>query len=189
MNNTLRRATVCAVLLLAIAAGTSFAQDQVESVWPKIYDDESYLSTFESGWSEDEAVGALRNLRYSVVEHKANLPFSEFEADAFGLRARWTWVENGTFVRSAGFAIPFDKVSSLMLEHYPVLDKDYKWGIIVSIAGGDSTSLRTPTRDAAERLGKAILVLAKARKAELAMPNPGPTAHGCYSAGRGMRAG
>ncbi len=171
MKNIFCRATFCAVLLCAFTAGTASAQDQVESIWPKIYDDESYLSSFESGWNEEEAVGAIRNLRYSLVEHKANLPFSEFEADAFGLRARWTWVENGTFVRSAGFAIPFDKVRSLMLEHYPLLDKDYKWGLIVSITGGDSTSLRTPTRDAAERLGKAILVLAKARKAELSMPN------------------
>jgi hypothetical protein len=172
MNNILRRAVFCAALLLAFAAGTVSAQDQGGSIWPKIYDDESYLATFESGWSEDEAVGALRNLRYSLVEHKANLPFSEFDADAFGLRARWTWVENGTFVKSAGFAIPFDKVRSLMLEHYPVLDKEYTWGLIISISGSDSTTLRTPSREAAERLGKAILVLAKARKAELAMPNP-----------------
>ncbi len=141
-------------------------------IWPKIYSDESYLSTFASTWSEDEAVGAIKNLQNSMVEFNANLPLSELSVDPYGMRARWSWIENGTFQKSAGIVIPFDMVTSMLLEHYPALEKDYKWGLLVYITGGSPVSLRMPTRDMAERLGKAVTVLAKARAAKLSMPNP-----------------
>jgi hypothetical protein len=74
--------------------------------------------------------------------------------------------------KSDGFVIPFDQVSSLLLEHYPALDREYRWGLIVGLSGGTAVSLRTPTRDAAERLGRAILVLARARGSNIGLPNP-----------------
>ncbi|HWP68082.1 MAG TPA: PDZ domain-containing protein, partial [Rectinemataceae bacterium] len=140
-------------------------------IWPKIYNDETYLSLFASTWSEDEAVGAIRNLQNSMVEFNANLPFSELNVDPYGMRARWSWIENGSFQKSAGVVVPFDQVSSFLLEHYPSIDKDYKWGLLIYITGGSPVSLRMPTRDLAERLGKAILILAKARGAKPSMPN------------------
>lgn len=140
-------------------------------IWPKIYEDETYLASFESSWTEDEAVGAIRNLQNSIVEHNANFPISELSVDAFGMRARWSWVEMGNIQKSAGFIIPFDQVSSVLLENYPTSDKAFKWGINVYITGTNPVLLRTPSRDAAERLGKAVVVLAKARKAPLNMPN------------------
>ncbi|MGB4572725.1 MAG: PDZ domain-containing protein [Rectinemataceae bacterium] len=140
-------------------------------IWPKIYTDETYLSTFASTWSEDEAIGVIRNLQNAMVEFNANLPLSELNVDPYGMRARWSWTENGSLMKSAGFIIPFDQVSSILLEHYPSLDKDYKWGLIVTLAGGSRVSLRTPTRDAAERIGKAVHLLAKARGSKVSMPN------------------
>lgn len=140
-------------------------------IWPKIYTDETYMTTFASSLSEADAVGAIKNLQNSFVEFNAGLPFSEFDVDPYGLRAKWQWVENN-FVKSASLIIPFDQVTSILLEHYPALDRDYKWGINVYISGGSTVSLRTPTRDAAQRLGNAIMTLAKARKAPLNMPNP-----------------
>lgn len=141
-------------------------------IWPKIYTDETYLYAFASSWSEDEAMGSIRNLQNSMVEHNANFPLSELNVDPYGLRARWTWIENGSFQKSAGFIVPFDLISSILLEHYPAIDKDYKWGLQIYFTSGNPVFIRTPTRDAAERLGKAILVLAKARGAKLGMPNP-----------------
>lgn len=38
-----------------------------EGVWPKIYSDETYLASFMSSWSPDEAIGAIRNLQNSMV--------------------------------------------------------------------------------------------------------------------------
>lgn len=140
-------------------------------IWPKIYSDETYLSTFASTWSEDAAIGAIRNLQNTMVEFNANLPLSELNVDPYGMRARWSWIENGSFQKSAGIVVPFDQVSSFLLEHYPTLDKDYKWGLLIYITGGSPVSLRIPTRDAAERLGKAVLILAKARGSKLSMPN------------------
>lgn len=139
-------------------------------IWPKIYDDETYLTTFDSAWSEAEAVGAIKNLQNAMVEYNAGIPFSELDVDPFGLRAKWSWAE-GNFIKSASLIIPFDQVSYLLLEHYPALNKEYKWGLLVGIANANPVSLRTPTRDASERLGKAILVLAKARGAKVSLPN------------------
>ncbi|MGB9685566.1 MAG: PDZ domain-containing protein [Rectinema subterraneum] len=139
-------------------------------IWPKIYEDETYLTTFDSSWSEGEAVGAIKNLQNAMVEFNAGIPFSELDVDPYGLRAKWSWAE-GSFIKSANLIIPFDQVSYLLLEHYPALDKEYKWGLLVGIANANPASLRTPTRDASERLGKAILVLAKARGAKVSLPN------------------
>lgn len=147
------------------------APPPVSDIWPKIYEDETYLASFESTWTEEEAVGAIRNLQNSFVEHNANFPISELSVDAYGVRARWSWVEMGNIQKSAGFIIPFDQVSSVLLENYPASDKVFKWGINVYITGTNPVMLRTPTRDTAERLGKAVMVLAKARKAPLSMPN------------------
>lgn len=141
-------------------------------IWPKIYDDETYLTMFDSGWTEAEAVGAIKNLQNSFVEFNAGVPLSELDVDPYGLRAKWQWVENNSFIKSASFIVPFDQVTSILLEYYPTLNKDYKWGIIVNLSGNSSVSIRTPSRETAERLGKAILVLAKARGAKLSMPNP-----------------
>ncbi|HCO48841.1 MAG TPA: hypothetical protein DIT55_05250, partial [Spirochaetaceae bacterium] len=140
-------------------------------IWPKIYTDETYLFTFASSWSEDEAMGSIRNLQNSMVEHNANFPLSELNVDPYGMRARWSWIENGSFQKSAGFIVPFDLVSSILLEHYPTIDKNYKWGLNIYFTSGNPVLIRTPTRESAERLGKAILVLAKARGAKLGMPN------------------
>jgi hypothetical protein len=141
-------------------------------IWPKIYDDETYLSAFASTWSVDEAIGAVKNLQNSMVEFNAGLAFSELSVDPYGLRARWTWTENGSIVKSSGVIVPFDQVASLLLEYYPKLDKEYRWGLIVSLTDKSSVSIRTPTREAAERLGKAILALAVSRGSKPSMPNP-----------------
>ena len=139
-------------------------------IWPKIYDDETYLTDFTSTLSEAEAVGSIKNLQNSFVEYSAGIPLSTLDVDPYGLRAKWQWTENN-FVKSASLIIPFDQVTSILLEHYPKLNLEYKWGINVYMTGGNKSMLRTPTRDAAERLGKAITALARARKAPLSMPN------------------
>jgi len=127
---------------------------------------------FDSNWSEAEAVGAIKNLQNSFVEYSAGIPISELDVDPYGLRAKWQWLENNSFIKSASLIIPYDQITSILLEYYPTLNKDYKWGIIVYLSGNNTASLRTPSRDTAERLGKAIMVLAKARGAKLNMPNP-----------------
>lgn len=106
-------------------------------IWPKIYDDETYLTTFDSSWSEGEAVGAIKNLQNAMVEFTAGIPFSELDVDPYGLRAKWSWTE-GSFIKSANLIIPFDQVSYLLLEHYPMLNKEYKWGLLVGIANAES---------------------------------------------------
>ncbi|MCE5255507.1 MAG: PDZ domain-containing protein [Spirochaetaceae bacterium] len=140
-------------------------------IWPKIYADESYLATFASTWSAEEAIGTIRNLQNSVVEFNAGLPISELSVDPYGMRANWSWTETNSVVKSASFIIPFDQVASMLLEHYPTLEKDFKWGLLISLTTGSSVSVRTPTRDAAERLGKAILVLASARGSKVSLPD------------------
>ncbi|NLX44381.1 MAG: PDZ domain-containing protein [Treponema sp.] len=160
-----------ALFVLGCATPPPPAPPPVSDIWPKIYEDETYLTGFESTWTEDEAVGAIRNLQNSFVEHNANLPITELNVDAFGARARWSWVEVGAIQKSAGFIIPFDQVTSVLLESYPASDKAFKWGINVYISGGNPVVLRMPNRDAAERFGKAVIVLAKARKSPLSMPN------------------
>lgn len=160
-----------ALFVLGCATPPPPAPPPVSDIWPKIYEDETYLTGFESTWTEDEAVGAIRNLQNSFVEHNANLPITELNVDAFGARARWSWVEMGAIQKSAGFIIPFDQVTSVLLESYPASDKAFKWGINVYISGGNPVVLRMPNRDAAERFGKAVIVLAKARKSPLSMPN------------------
>lgn len=163
---------------LLLAAGCASAppaapsQSPEADLWPKIYSDETYLASFESAWSADEAIGAIRNLQNSIVEYNAGFPISELSVDAFGMRARWSWTEPGSIVKSAGFIIPFDQVTSMLLEHYPSSDKNFKWGLIAYLgAGNPPVSVRTPTRDAAERLGKAILILARARGAAINLPS------------------
>ncbi|MEW6548565.1 MAG: PDZ domain-containing protein [Spirochaetota bacterium] len=151
--------------------GIPSAQQGSEVSWPKIYADETYLFDFSSSLSEAEAVGTIKNLQDSMVEYNANLPFSFLDVDAFGFRARWSWAE-GTMVKSAGFIIPYDQVSSILLQHYPATDKNFKWGVNVYMKGPSTVSLRTPTRDAAQRLGRAIHALAKARGAALSAANP-----------------
>ncbi|HAP56077.1 MAG TPA: hypothetical protein DCQ16_09410 [Spirochaetaceae bacterium] len=160
-----------ALFVLGCATPPPPAPPPVSDIWPKIYEDETYLTGFESTWTEDEAVGAIRNLQNSFVEHNANLPITELNVDAFGARARWSWVEVGAIQKSAGFIIPFDQVTSVLLESYPASDKAFKWGINVYISGGNPVVLRMPNRDAGERFGKAVIVLAKARKSPLSMPN------------------
>ncbi len=139
-------------------------------IWPKIYTDETYLTDFASTLSEAEAVGVIKNLQNSFVDYSAGIAISSLDVDPYGLRAKWQWTENN-FVKSASLIIPFDQVTSILLEHYPKLNLEYKWGIIVYLTGNNQSSLRTPTRDAAERLGKAFIALAKARNAPLNMPN------------------
>ena len=151
-------------------AQTTAAPPAKSDIWPKIYGDETYLTDFASTWSEDEAIGAIKNLQNSFVEYKAGIPLASIDVDRFGLRAKWQWIENNSFVKSASFIIAFDQVTSILLEHYPTLDKDYKWGIIVYLSDNTNVSIRTPTRDAAERLGKATIVLSKARGAKLGLP-------------------
>jgi hypothetical protein len=158
-------------LLILGCATPPLAPPPVSDIWPKIYQDETYLASFESSWTEDEAVGVIRNLQNSFVENNANLPITELNVDAFGVRARWSWVEMGNIQKSAGFIIPFDQVTSVLLENYPASDNPYKWGINVYIKGVNPVVLRMPNREAAERFGKAVIVLAKARKAPLSMPN------------------
>lgn len=146
------------------------APSNQKDIWPKIYKDESWLVSFESDWSEEQAVGNIRNLQTSMVEHNANVPIGDLNVDPYGMRARWTWIEGG-YQKSSGFVVPFDQVTSMLLERYPAIDKDYKWGILIYIEGSQPVSIRTPTREAAERLGKAVYALARARKARLNMPN------------------
>ncbi len=141
-------------------------------IWPKIYDDETYMTTFSSNWSEAEAVGAIKNLQNSFVEYSIGAPISELDVDPYGLRAKYQYVENN-HLKAGNLIIPFDQVKSILLEHFPKLDKEYKWGLVIYLEGATNpVSLRTPTRDSAERLGKAIFALAKARNAKLLMPNP-----------------
>lgn len=162
--------SVCFAVSCASAPPPSPPPAQAD-LWPKIYSDETYLSAFASTWSEDESLGAIRNLQNSIVEFSADLPLTELNVDPYGFRARWSWTENTFVTKSAGCVIPFDQVSAMLLEYYPLLDKNYKWGLLVSLAGGNRVSLRTPSRDAAERLGKAILVLATARGSKVSLPN------------------
>ena len=106
-----------------------------------------------------------------MVEYSADLPFSELSVDLYGLRAKWTWTDNTSTQKSANLIVPFDQVSSILLENYPKLNKNFKWGILVGLTTGTQISIRTPTRDAAERLGKAVLVLAGARGSKASLPD------------------
>lgn len=188
--------------LALLALGCASAPAPKAGIWPPLYGDETYLSAFDSAWTADEAVGAIKNLQNAMVEFRAGLPFADLSVDPYGMRARWTWTEtssNTQYIptfggfwfgtnyvpyvgdsyqttttstqKSDGLVIPFDQVSSLLLEHYPGLDREYKWGLVVGIQGGQAVSLRTPTREAAERLGRAILVLSKARGSAVSLPN------------------
>lgn len=188
--------------LALLALSCASAPRQKPDIWPPVYGDETYLSSFDSAWSAEESMGNIRNLQNAIVDFRAGLPLSELSVDPYGLRARWTWTEttsNTQYIptfggfwfganyvpyvgesyqtqtmtqqKSDGFVIPFDQVSSLLLEHYPSLDREYRWGLIAGLSGGAAVSLRTPTRDAAERLGRAILVLARARGSNVNLPN------------------
>lgn len=162
---------------LAVALLAGCATMPKPDIWPAIYDDDTYLESFDSAWTADEAMGTIRNLEKSFVEYSAGIPLSGLTVDQYGLRAQWNWTAmppggQGTPVQKNGsLVIAFDQVRTLLLEHYPNLNLDYRWGLIVRFADGTSVSMRTLTREAATRLGAAISVLAKARGAELAGAN------------------
>lgn len=162
--------------IVALLAGCATAPKP--DIWPPIYSDETYLESFDSTWTPDEAMATIRNLETSLVEYSAGVPLSELSVDQYGLRARWTWMAmpsgspSTPIQQSASFIIAFDQVRSLLLERYPNLNVEFRWGLIVRFADGTAVSVRCPTREAATRFGSAISVLARARGAEPSRPNP-----------------
>ena len=162
--------------IVALLAGCATAPKP--DIWPPIYSDETYLESFDSTWPPDEAMATIRNLETSLVEYSAGVPLSELSVDQYGLRARWTWLvkpsgpQSAPIQQSASFIIAFNQVGSLLLEHYPNLNVDFRWGLIVRFADGTAVSVRCPTREAAMRFGSAVSVLARARGAEPSLPNP-----------------
>jgi hypothetical protein len=102
-------------------------QPAVPDIWPKTYDDETYLFKFDSFWTQEKAIGSIKSLQDSMLENRADFPISELSADAFGMRARWSWMGNSSLAKSAGSIVPFDQVASILLEHHPTLLLDYKW--------------------------------------------------------------
>jgi len=129
----------------------------------------------------DEAFAAIRNMRGQFVGWKSTPP-QKIDLDRFGLTISGTldytttsreWV-GGTF--TGGWQdvkkpvhveeltiIPFDRLVELQLNHYPELDKEYKWGVCAIVKGSnDPPAFRTPTRETAEILYNAIASLSAA---------------------------
>ena len=140
----------------------------------------------------EEAYAAVRNMRGQFVGWKSTPP-QKIELDRYGLTISGTldyttttkeWV-GGTFNGSWQDVkkpvhveelniIPFDRLVELQLNHYPDLEKDYKWGVCAIVKGSnDPPAFRTPTREMAEILYNAIASFAAASGHPLHLPRVG----------------
>jgi len=129
----------------------------------------------------EEAYAAIRNMRSQFVGWKSTPP-QKIELDRYGLTISGTldytttvreWV-GGTFNGSWKDVqkpvhveelniIPFDRLVELQLNHYPDLEKEYKWGVCAIVKGSnDPPAFRTPTREMAEILYNGIASFAAA---------------------------
>jgi hypothetical protein len=110
-----------------------------------------YIPTYYS--SVDEAFAAIRNMQNQFVGWQGS-PVQRIELDRFGLRI--TDAQELTI-------FPFDRLVDLQLNHYPDLNKEYKWGVVGLLKGSnDPAALRTPTWELAAILYNAISSLSSA---------------------------
>lgn len=128
--------------------------------------------------SVDEAFAAIRNMQNQFVGWKGT-PAQKIDLDRYGLRVfgamdyvvtNKEWVGN---VITGGIKdvqkqvheeeltiFPFDRLMDLQLNHYPDLNKEYKWGVVGILKGSnDPPAFRTPTKELAEILYNSIASL------------------------------
>lgn len=177
------------LLLLAAALLTGsilFAPSPCFSAVQQHFHHPVYYPTIE------EAYAAIRNMRGQFVGWKSTPP-QKIELDRYGLTISGTldytttvkeWV-GGTFNGSWKDVqkpvhveelniIPFDRLVELQLNHYPDLEKDYKWGVCAIVKGSnDPPAFRTPTREMAEILYNAIASFTAASGHPLQLPRVG----------------
>lgn len=121
-----------------------------------------YIPAYYS--SVEEAFAAIRNMQNQFVGWQGN-PVQRIELDRFGLRV--TDAQELTI-------FPFDRLVDLQLNHYPDLNKEYKWGVVGILKGSnDPAALRTPTRELAAILYNAIASLSSASGHTVAIPRIG----------------
>lgn len=110
-----------------------------------------FIPTYYS--SVEEAFAAIRNMQNQFVGWQGS-PVQRIELDRFGLRI--TDAQELTI-------FPFDRLVDLQLNHYPDLNKEYKWGVVGILKGSnDPAALRTPTWELAAILYNAISSLSLA---------------------------
>ena len=147
--------------------------------------------------SVDAAIGTLRNLggRKAFCAWNGYTDGLDVNVDAFGLRVRGVMVatdsqyvaNNGGYwvgnkyvpVIGGGFqqtktqaeetaVVDFPKVSSVLVWHYPNLDRDNKWGVDVYHTDRDGiVAYRMPTLEIAREFADAVATLAVAAGARL----------------------
>ena len=194
----MRRFRILALLVITLAmlgtATVCWAVDLTsgnridEGVWYK----PTYLP------SVDAAIGTLRNLggRKAFCAWNGYTDGLDVNVDAFGLRVRGVMVATGSQyvannggywvgnkyvpVIGGGFqqtktqaeetaVVDFPKVSSVLVWHYPNLDRDNKWGVDIDHADRDGiVAYRMPTLAIAREFADAVATLAVAAGARLA---------------------
>lgn len=153
----------------------------------------TYYSTVQ------EAEGVIRNMQDKFVGWQG-LPLKRIEIDPAGLRAfgvldytetRQQWVFTGLGLTGGYYqpvvepvheeettVVQLGKVRGISLMNYPDLNKDYKWGVSLSVespGGFETKTFRTPTRAYAESLFNALLSLSVAAGANVQLPRLGTT--------------
>ncbi len=121
-----------------------------------------HIPTYYS--SVEEAFAAIRNMQNQFVGWQGN-PVQRIELDRFGLR----------IADAQELTIfPFDRLVELQLNHYPDLNREYKWGVVGILKGSnDPAALRTPTRELAAILYNAISSLSFASGHPVPIPRIG----------------
>ncbi len=148
--------------------------------------------------SVDAAIGMLRNLggRKNFTGWNGYFDGLDVNVDAYGLRVRGVRVATGSQyvannggywvgnkyvpVIGGGFqqtrteaeetaVVDFPKVKSVLVWHYPNLDKEYKWGVDIDHTDRDGiVAYRMPTLAIAREFADAVATLAVAAGARLA---------------------
>ena len=147
--------------------------------------------------SVDAAIGTLRNLggRKAFCAWNGYTDGLDVNVDAFGLRVRGVMVATGSqyVANNGGYwvggkyvpyigggfqqtkteaeetaVVDFPKVSSVLVWHYPNLDRDNKWGVDVYHTDRDGiVAYRMPTLEIAREFADAVATLAVAAGARL----------------------
>ena len=134
----------------------------------------------------EKAIGTIKNLEKNFVDWDAGVPFSSFEIDRYGLRAKWEWTETkehqtydtgGFFLgwdyvptgeyrthlyqeqHKNSLIIPFSEVTALKLGYLPKESRAFKWGLTVFPGERRPILLRVSDKASACQLADAIATL------------------------------
>ncbi|MGA2854428.1 MAG: hypothetical protein ABSE90_09910, partial [Verrucomicrobiota bacterium] len=107
-NINMKRAWIGLALgcLMLVCCGGCISFPNVKpEPWPAESSNRIFNFVAEKMDSTDQAIGTIKNLQTVFVEFSSGIHISSLEVDAFGMRAKWEWIEtaqNTQYVPSSG---------------------------------------------------------------------------------------